>query len=260
MKIIESISEMKIFRKSLSGSVGFVPTMGALHEGHLSLVQESKRNNSNTFVSIFVNPTQFNNPEDFKNYPKTLSEDIKILEDQGVDVLFLPKYEELYVDGYRFKISESELSQILCGKSRPGHFDGVLTVVMKLFNITSPHQVYFGEKDYQQLTLIKEMISNFFMDIKLIPVKTKRYENGLAMSSRNQKLTADEFEKAPQIYSIISSEPDLQIAKAKLAQQGFELDYLEDVGSRRYVAAFLGKVRLIDNVELEFSRKSEVAL
>ncbi len=260
MKIIETISEMKIFRKNLSGTVGFVPTMGALHEGHVSLVQESILGNSTTIVSIFVNPTQFNNPDDFKNYPNTLSEDIKVLQDQGVNVLFLPKYEELYADQYRFKVSESKLSQILCGKIRPGHFDGVLTVVMKLFNITSPNQVYFGEKDYQQLILIKEMISTFFMDIKLNPVKTKRYENGLAMSSRNSRLTPEQLEKAPLIYSIMRFEPDIQIAKTQLKNVGFEVDYLEDVGNRRFIAAYLGKVRLIDNIEKEFSNKSEVSL
>lgn len=259
MKIVKTISEMKTFRKNLSGSVGFVPTMGALHQGHVALVKECKKSNTTTVVSIFVNPTQFSNPEDFKNYPNTLSDDIKVLEEQGVDVLFLPKYEELYADNYRFKVSENELSRILCGKSRPGHFDGVLTVVMKLFNITSPHQVYFGEKDYQQLSLIKEMISTFFMDIKLNPVKTQRYENGLAMSSRNSRLTSVELEKAPLLFATISTEPEILKAKAKLTQAGFEVDYLEDIGNRRYAAAILGKVRLIDNIEKELSHKSEVA-
>src|ERR1700677_3344315 len=164
--VFESIRDWQKLRGSSNfgfRTLGFVPTMGALHEGHLSLVRRSKAENDRTLVSIFINPTQFDDANDFKNYPKTLPEDLKILEEAGVDYVLLPNEKEIYQDKYRFQVSESEVSQTLCGRFRPGHFQGVLTVVLKLLNIADSHRAYFGEKDFQQYLLIKEMADAFFL-------------------------------------------------------------------------------------------------
>ncbi|MNS63967.1 Pantothenate synthetase [compost metagenome] len=145
---------------------------------------------------------------------------------------------------------ENEFSKLLCGADRPGHFDGVLSVVMKLFNITSPTHAYFGEKDFQQLTLIRDMAKNFFMDLEIVPVPTLREKDGLAMSSRNTRLTADERKKAPEIYKAITQSPSASVAAEKLTALGFKVDYVTDMNSRRFVAARIGEVRLIDNVQI----------
>ena len=163
MKIFENINEWKKFRKEHPSSMGFVPTMGALHDGHLSLIKHARRENEKVIVSIFVNPTQFNDPCDLDNYPVDLDRDIASLKELEVDYLFLPTKKSIYPD-YNCKVIENNLGRILCGKTRTGHFDGVLTVVMKLFNIVGPSRAYFGEKDYQQLSLIKTFLSLFFLE------------------------------------------------------------------------------------------------
>lgn len=251
MKIVTNSIEMKKLRRSfLNQSVGFVPTMGALHHGHLSLLKRARIENDFLIMSIFVNPTQFNDPKDFEKYPSTWELDLEKAEQVGVDIVFAPKYEDLYLDGYKYKMIEIHLSQLFCGSSRAGHFEGVLTVVNKLFNIVCPDKVYFGEKDFQQMLLIKGMIEAFFMDIELISVPTVRESDGLAMSSRNVRLTVEQRKIAPYLYSIISKARSEQEAIDQLKESGFIVDYVCDYLNRRFAAVILGQVRLIDNVPL----------
>lgn len=248
--IIETPQEFKAWRRSKSGTVGFVPTMGALHSGHEELLQRARRENDLVVLSIFVNPTQFNDPTDLAKYPKTWEQDLAMAEKNGVDAIFYPRYNDMYPDTYRYKITENEYSNLLDGAHRPGHFDGVLSVVMKLFNIVSPSKAYFGEKDFQQMTLVKDMVTSFFMDLEIVPVPTVRETDGLAKSSRNTRLTAEERAKAPLIFKAITQSKTADEATATLSAQGFKVDYVTDIGKRRFVAAKLGEVRLIDNVEI----------
>jgi pantoate--beta-alanine ligase len=257
MLIFKSARDIQAWRKSLrdSQSLGFVPTMGALHQGHAELLKKSKAENNLSVLSIYVNKTQFNNSDDFENYPSTWEQDLILAKANQVDVLFSPDYREMYPDNYTYKLMENSLSLDLCGKDRPGHFDGVLTVVMKLFNLVKPTKAYFGEKDFQQLSLILGMTKAFFLDLEVVPVPTVRESSGLALSSRNMRLSADEKEKAPALYKIITSEKDVLVAQEKLRALGFKIDYLKDLelgenGKRRFVAAHLGVVRLIDNVKI----------
>ena len=251
MKQFESVEAYKNWRSNLQGTVGFVPTMGALHEGHLSLVRRAKAENNHVVVSIFVNPTQFNDPKDLEKYPRTLTEDLRLLEKEGVSSVFLPNYAELYRDNYELQIKESNLSKLFCGAHRPGHFDGVLTVVMKLLQIARADKAYFGEKDYQQYLLIKKMADSFFLPTEIISVPTVREADGLAMSSRNLLLSKEERAKAPRLHHWITQKMDLEAIKKNLAEEGFRVDYLEEFNGRRLVAAFLGNVRLIDNVSIK---------
>ena len=186
-------------------TLGFVPTMGALHEGHLSLVRRSRAENDRTLVSIFVNPTQFDDPSDLAKYPRTLEHDLSLLRTAGADFVLLPREPDLYPDGYRYRVSENHLSTLLEGAHRPGHFDGVLTVVLKLLMIASADRAYFGEKDWQQLSLVRGMADAFFLRTTIVPCPTVREDDGLAMSSRNTRLQPSERQKAPQFYQALSS-------------------------------------------------------
>ena len=235
--------------KASGKTIGFVPTMGALHPGHASLMKRARLENDIVVLSIYVNPTQFNNPDDLKKYPSTLDSDRVIAAKAGVDCLVLPLYEQIYPDAYRYKVSENDFSNQLCGAHRPGHFDGVLTVVMKLLNLVQPDRAYFGEKDYQQLQLIRGMTEAFFMPTEIVACPTLREEDGLAMSSRNLNLTADARSKAPVLRKVLLEAPTVEMARRELADEGFTVDYVEDISNRRFAAAFLGGVRLIDNVE-----------
>jgi pantoate--beta-alanine ligase len=257
MKIIESTAAFQEWRKTLpqNTTIGLVPTMGALHEGHRSLIERSARENTHTVVTLFVNQVQFNQASDFEKYPKTWEQDLALCERAGTTVLFAPKSQsELYPDGYHYRVSENSFSKTLCGEFRPGHFDGVLTVVLKLLTLAKATQAYFGEKDHQQLTLIEGMKHAFFLDTEIVPCPTVRETSGLALSSRNRRLNEHELAIAPKLYEIISSAPTTGIAKEMLESQGFKVEYLVDQplnsGIRRYVAAWLGEVRLIDNVKL----------
>jgi len=251
IKVIRSPQEFKQWRRNQAGhNVGFVPTMGALHAGHESLLQRSRADNEISVLSIFVNPTQFNDPKDFEKYPVTWEQDLALAEKNGVDVIFYPRFEEMYPDAYHFKVIETEFSNFLCGAKRPGHFDGVLSIVMRLFNVVSPSKAYFGEKDFQQLTLIQGMVRAYFMDLIIVAVPTMRESDGLAMSSRNTRLTPEQRDKAPWIYKAIKSSKTAADAAALLTEQGFKVDYVTDLKGRRFAAAFLGEVRLIDNVQL----------
>lgn len=252
LKIFESISDFIQYRDQnlISKKVGFVPTMGALHQGHASLLQRSSKENEVSVLSIYVNPTQFNNPDDLKKYPRTWEADLKVAQQNGIQIVIAPKYEEMYADNYRYKISENDFSKILCGAHRPGHFDGVLTVVMKFLNIVNPQKAYFGEKDYQQLQLIKDMTHAFFMKIKIVPCPTLREKDGLAMSSRNVRLTEEGRQKAPAIYQALKDSKSVNEAREKLQKQNIEIEYLEEHFGRRFIAAFIDQVRLIDNVQI----------
>ncbi|UXR64126.1 pantoate--beta-alanine ligase [Bdellovibrio bacteriovorus] len=248
--VLRSPQEFHAWRKQQKGSVGFVPTMGALHSGHEELLKQARKNNDVVVLSIFVNPTQFNDTNDLDKYPKTWEQDLAMAEANNVDAIFCPRYDDMYPDNYRYKVSENSYSNLLDGAHRPGHFDGVLSVVMKLFNIVAPTHAYFGEKDFQQMTLIQGMVESFFMDLQIVPVATVREEDGLAKSSRNVRLTSAERLKAPAIYKAISESKTAEEAAEKLNAQGFIVDYVTDVGTRRFVAARLGDVRLIDNVQI----------
>jgi len=253
IKIIRTISAWKDIRNNelkAGDMLGFVPTMGALHEGHLSLIRQSKKDNDKTVVSIFVNPTQFNDKKDLDKYPRNLEEDKIKLEAEGVDFLFIPKYENLYPDNYSYKICENSLSTMLCGATRIGHFDGVLTVVMKLLQIIKPNKAYFGKKDYQQYLLIKKMAEAFFLDTKIIACPTVREKNGLAMSSRNLLLGPKEKKLASHFNKLLKSRKSPQKIRRDLISAGFVVDYIEEHFGRRFGAVKIGEVRLIDNVKI----------
>ena len=251
MKIIKSIAKWrKVFRDLQGTDVGFVPTMGFLHQGHMSLVEKSVAENKITAVSIFVNPTQFNNQSDLDSYPIDLERDRQMLLEAGVDYLLEPTYDELYNDGFRYKVCENQQSLDLCGAKREGHFTGVLTVVMKLLNITKATKAYFGEKDWQQLQLISGMAEAFFMDTQIVGCPIVREDSGLALSSRNKLIAEDHKAIAPYLHETISSGLPVDEMKKALEEKGFKIDYLKEKDGRIFVAAFLGSVRLIDNVKL----------
>ncbi len=206
MEIIRIPRIMREITKNLkikSKSIGFVPTMGALHEGHLSLIRRAKDENDVTVVSIFVNPTQFAEGEDFEKYPRDTEGDKEKLQKIGIDYLFLPEATSLYPQGYSTYVNVEGLSDKLCGKFRPGHFQGVATIVCKLFNLIRPNRAYFGQKDYQQILIIQKMIEDLNFDIELIPCPTIRDEDGLAMSSRNAYLNEKERKAATVIYTTL---------------------------------------------------------
>lgn len=252
VQVISDVTKWLSIRRELKRqgkTIGFVPTMGALHEGHVSLLKKSRSENDVVVLSIFVNPTQFDNKDDLNKYPKTFDHDKTAATESGVDYILLPNEEQMYPDGYRYKVSENDLSTKLCGAHRPGHFDGVLSIVMKLFQIVQPNRSYFGEKDHQQLQLIKGMAEAFFLDTEVVACPTVREADGLAMSSRNVRLSADARAKAPRFVEILNNSENVSEAITRLSQEGFDVDYVEDIGDRRYGAVTLSGVRLIDNVQ-----------
>ncbi len=253
MRQVSSPLEWKSLMRSLTKkdqSLGIVPTMGALHEGHFSLIQQSQKENDHTVVSIFVNPTQFNDPEDFKKYPLTLDDDLRLLQSQGVEYVFTPSADQIYPDHYRYRVRETELSLSMEGKSRPGHFEGMLTIVLKLLILTGAHRAYFGEKDYQQYLLVKDLAKSFFLETDIRPQPTVREPSGLALSSRNKRLTKDQNLKAAELFKELSTSKSNHEIKTKLEALGFEVDYVEEYSHRRLAAVKLGDVRLIDNVPI----------
>jgi pantoate--beta-alanine ligase len=250
MEVFERVADWRRARRRLTGSLGFVPTMGALHAGHLSLIDRSLAENAATLVSIFVNPTQFENPDDLATYPDRTAEDRAQLAARGVPYLWTPTREEMYADDYRYRVSEGDYARHLCGAHRPGHFDGVLTVVMKLLNVAQADRAYFGEKDFQQLRLVKGMVDAFFLPTEIVPCPTVREADGLALSSRNLKLSADDRARAAAFPHALTTSATATDARASLEAQGFAVDYVEDREGRRFGAVRIGDVRLIDNVVL----------
>lgn len=256
-------------------SIGLVPTMGALHNGHLSLIRKSKLNSDITVVSIFVNPSQFNNISDLENYPRTLEKDLLLLEEAGVDYVFVPDEKEMYPENVSLKFDFSELETSLEGAFRPGHFNGVGIIVCKLFHIVHPCHVFFGQKDLQQVAVIKRLISDLSFDVKIYVVPTLRESDGLAMSSRNALLSEEERKAAVLLYETLSLAKDELLGgvnwfdvKEKItqrfrAQPLAKLEYFELVKSDTMeaisdlskedscsvcTAAYIGKIRLIDNM------------
>ena len=250
MQIFDDLNEWQRVRQSLPThlSLGFVPNMGNLHRGHTSLFVTSRQENDRTIASIFVNPTQFNRADDLAHYPRTLEADLELLTKTGVDYCLLPTENAIYKDEYHYQLQENKQSLLMEGKQRPGHFTGVLTVVMKLFNLTKPHRAYFGEKDYQQLQLIRDMVAAFFMDIDIIPCPIIRETSGLAFSSRNNRLNQNERKLADQ-FAKIFHQPNVSNEQliAELNDLGLEVEYLEKHQGRRLVAVKIGIIRLIDN-------------
>ncbi len=251
MKVLKTPLEVTHWKNSLSQCrLGFVPTMGGIHEGHLSLVKQSLSENTHTLVSIFLNPKQFNNKVDLKTYPQNISLDIQKLKELNVDAVLTPTQRDIYPDHDKYTVTEAPLSQTLCGQSRKGHFDGVLTVVLKLFLIVQPHQAYFGQKDYQQLELVQGLVQSFFLNIKIIACPTVREASGLALSSRNELLSSAGRQHASKFFQILKSAPTVQLAKDQLQEQNFKVDYVEEKAGRRYGAVFYENVRLIDNCSI----------
>jgi pantoate--beta-alanine ligase len=259
-------------KKAQNLSIGFVPTMGALHLGHISLIEEAKANTDFVVCSIFVNPTQFNNPDDLANYPRTLEADLLLLTAVGCDVLFHPEVSKIY-QSQELKLSAADYGNfihVLEGAKRPGHFDGVITILTKLFKMVHPNQVYFGQKDYQQCMVVETLIARDFPNIKFNRCAIVREADGLAMSSRNARLTKEERAIAPQIFKTLQSlsqqwqaltwEAALNEARNSLSNLPFELEYLEVCDPNTLdtlqdysayavvlVAVNLGSTRLIDN-------------
>jgi len=256
--------------------IGFVPTMGNLHEGHLTLVREAKKLCDVVVVSIFVNPTQFGPGEDFDNYPRTLEQDSRLLADVGCDIIFAPSVEQMYGTQPRLtNISVSQITDALCGSSRPGHFDGVALVVTKLFNIVQPNYAFFGQKDYQQLAVIRQFVQDLNIPLEVIGVPIVRAADGLALSSRNGYLSPEQRQVAPVIYQSLKQAEQhlhqgkdlqqvLEDIKTQLTDNGFVVDYVEARQSNLlpatqfdrdivlFIAAKLGATRLIDNLEVAF--------
>lgn len=254
MKIVESVAELIELRRARGPfTTGFVPTMGALHDGHLSLIARAGADNDQAWASIFVNPAQFNESADLASYPRPRDEDLAKLQAAGCDLAFLPRAQDLYPDGYHYRVIENDLSRRFCGAGRPGHFDGVLTVVLKLLMLVRPERAYFGEKDFQQFRLVEGMARAFFLDTEIVPCALLREPDGLAMSSRNRLLTRPERERAPAFHRLLAESVaggrSADEASSALARAGFEVEYVADHDGRRLAAVRLGQVRLIDNVD-----------
>ncbi len=280
METIHTVNWMKqVARGARAGEhiVGLVPTMGALHEGHFSLIREAKRQCSPVVVSIFVNPTQFGPSEDFKKYPRPMERDRAAIEEMGVDYLFAPPVEEMYPKGFQTAVSVEGLSERVEGRSRPGHFRGVATVVLKLFEIAQPRFAFFGRKDAQQARIIQQMARDLNLDASIVVCPIVREPDGLAISSRNAYLNADERRSATALYrslesvrgEIVGGERDVAQLLTTLrgvigAESGIRLDYAEIVDADTFervislrgncyvlIAAFIGSTRLIDNALVE---------
>jgi len=280
MEVIKKVNEMQTRVHSIKDrkeSIGFVPTMGALHEGHVSLMRSARDENDELVVSIYLNPTQFDNKDDFEKYPRQLDKDIEIVEKENVDVVFAPCTEELYPEGFCTYVTQRKLTDSLCGRSRPGHFDGVTTIVTKLFNIVKPDRAYFGQKDYQQSVVIEKLVADLNMDIDIRICPIVRDEDGLAISSRNKRLNPEERRSALCIYDSLLKARSMFASGIKDAEEIIEemtsiinktkhtrIDYISIVNAQTLedvllinekavaaVAVWIGTTRLIDNIILE---------
>ena len=279
MKVFNFIVDIQRFveeKRNEGLKIGFVPTMGALHEGHLSLINRAKKDNDIVVCSVFVNPIQFNNPTDLEKYPRTPEKDIEKLEQAGCDAVFMPSAEEMYPEKVSDHYDFGDLERVMEGACRPGHFNGVAIVVRKLFEIVNPDKAYFGEKDFQQLAIIKKMVQNLNMNLEIVPCPIIRENDGLAMSSRNVRLNETERAIAPKIFATLNDAISKKVSMtpaemkeytlAKYAEiKEFEVEYVEITDetnlkslenwnecdhARIFVALQLGPVRLIDNVRI----------
>jgi pantoate--beta-alanine ligase len=229
--------------------IGFVPTMGALHAGHAALLRQARAENERVVLSIFVNPTQFNDPADLAKYPRTLEADCALAA-PFADAVFVPAADELYPDRYAYRLTEYEQSCRWEGAHRPGHFDGVLTVVLKLLNAVRPDRAYFGEKDWQQLQLVRGLVGAMLLPVEIVACPTVRDADGLALSSRNARLSPEGRARAAEFPRALRTAPDAKTAAERLRAAGFEVDYVDDHAGVRLGAVRLEGVRLIDNVRL----------
>ena len=279
MKVFNFIVDVQRFveeKHNLGLKVGFVPTMGALHEGHLSLINRAKKDNDIVVCSVFVNPIQFNNPADLEKYPRTPEKDITKLEQAGCDAVFMPTAEEMYPNKVEDHYDFGDIEHVMEGACRPGHFNGVAIVVRKLFEIVNPNKAYFGEKDFQQLAIIKKMVRDLNMNLEIVPCPIVRENDGLAMSSRNVRLNETERAIAPKIFATLNDAISKKVSMtpaemkeytlAKYAEiKEFDVEYVEITDeinlkslenwnecehARIFVALQLGPVRLIDNVRI----------
>ena len=280
MQLIDTIAELPALRSAWPRPSALVTTMGALHAGHAALFREARERvgpDGTVLASIFVNPLQFDRPADLQSYPRTWEEDLATAEREGVDVLFAPRADEFYASNHSITVAESLLTQRLCGATRPGHFDGVCTVVLKLFNLLQPDQALFGKKDYQQLAVIRRMVRDLAVPVEVLGIETIREDDGLALSSRNLRLTPEHRADAPRIRRAMIAARDiaptgeqrpevyLNAARHHLEQStaGARIDYLELVDRQTLrpvakvtaptllaTAVFYGEVRLIDNIEI----------
>lgn len=280
MQIVRSIAQLRAMIKNYRSAgerVGFVPTMGNLHEGHLDLVKRADATVNRKVVSIFVNPTQFDKQDDLEKYPRTMDEDLVKLEALGVDLVFVPEAQEMYPAGRLVtQVDIPDISGLLEGRSRPGHFRGVATVVTKLFNIVAPDVAVFGQKDFQQLMVIRQMVKDLDIPVDILAAPTMREADGLAMSSRNNRLTEGQRQKAPHLYRVLqhieiqlsegikSFELLQNMAMAELDKLGFQSDYIHICNANTLMAAseldkelvvlaaaYLGDIRLIDNIPVQ---------
>ena len=277
MRIVQKIPDLRALRQELSGTVGFVPTMGYLHEGHLALVKQAKRENSAIIVSIYVNPAQFGPREDFGAYPRDLDRDLGLLRKEGTDIVFVPLDDEVYPPGFSSWVNVEKVTERLEGATRPGHFRGVATIVAKLFNIIQPTRAYFGQKDAQQVMVVKRMVADLDMDLEIVIVPTIRESDGLAMSSRNIQLSPKERQAATilfkaltlahrlrrsgengaeqirgQMIALIQKEPLARVDYVSIADaETLEELNLLDRPAVASLAVRIGKTRLIDNMPLE---------
>ncbi len=279
MKILKTIVDTTVTMNELrkqGKSIGFVATMGALHQGHIQLIKQSKAENDISICSIFVNPIQFNNPEDLEKYPNQIEKDIALLEEENCDFLFNPSVEEMYPEIDQTEYDFGDLENVMEGSNRPGHFKGVAIVVRRLFEIIKPTRAYFGKKDYQQLLIVKSLVEQYKLSPEIIGCEIVREESGLALSSRNQRLSFGDKRKAPQIYSNLKKAKDLAkylspallkkwIEEKYIGHDHFRLEYVEIADGNNlqpienwndtdkpmvFIVIHLGGVRLIDNIEL----------
>ena len=249
MRVVRTIAELQLDRPD--GTVGLVPTMGSFHEGHLALFRAAREENDVVVVSLFVNPAQFDQPSDLSGYPRDEAHDAELAERAGVDVLFAPSVEELYPDGHETWVDVERLGSILEGESRPGHFRGVATICLKLFNLVRPQRAYFGQKDAQQTAVVRRLVRDLNVPVEIRVVPTVRDEDGLALSSRNARLSPDERERALALPRALATRDPKQ---ARELLDGLEVDYVEvaDFEPKVLAAAVrVGATRLIDNVVLE---------
>jgi pantoate--beta-alanine ligase len=277
MRIVNSVGEMQAIALALRSegkSIGFVPTMGALHKGHLNLVSQSVQENQITVCSIFVNPIQFNNPADLEKYPRNFERDAALLKETGCDIIFHPSAEEMYPEKETKTFDFGLLDKVMEGQFRPGHFNGVAVVVEKLFSMVMPHRAYFGEKDFQQLAIIKALVKKENINVNIIAHPTVREKDGLAMSSRNERLNETQRQQAPLIYQVlceaemicrneslqaarkfaestINANPEMQLEYFEISDPETLLPVYDAAGQSTVVACiavFMGPVRLIDNM------------
>ncbi|MFZ5986209.1 MAG: pantoate--beta-alanine ligase [Bacillota bacterium] len=280
MRVIETISDLKALirsQKKAGKTIGFIPTMGYLHEGHLSLVKVSRQHNDITIMSIFVNPTQFGPNEDFDKYPRDMESDFYKAESAGVDIIFAPGVSEIYPEGYRTYVNVEGITEVLCGKSRPGHFRGVTTIVNKLFNLVEPDRAYFGQKDAQQVAVIRKMVRDLNMNLEIVTCPIVRESDGLAMSSRNVYLSEDDRKSAVILSKSLFGAEELvrdgerkkdnvvKFIKSMIETENrAQIDYVEVINADTLeeieildgrvliaLAVKFGSTRLIDNVVLE---------